>query len=69
MKNISLIIFFAASLFLNTLFCQTTPDYLLLKNYRPKSIYNIPITKIEKAKFPVIDMHSHPYVSGNEIDL
>ncbi|MGE5797411.1 MAG: amidohydrolase family protein [Ignavibacteria bacterium] len=41
----------------------------MLKNYRPKSIYNIPITKIEKAKFPVVDMHSHPYASGNEIDL
>lgn len=35
------------------------PDSLLLKNYRPKSIYKIPVTKIEKAKFPVIDMHSH----------
>jgi len=69
MKNISLIIFFAASLFIEPLFCQTEPDKLLLKNYRPKSIYNIPITRIEKAKFPVIDMHSHPYASGNEIDL
>ncbi|HSR17599.1 MAG TPA: amidohydrolase family protein, partial [Ignavibacteriaceae bacterium] len=69
MKNISLIIFFAASLFIKSLFCQTEPDNLLLKNYRPKSIYNIPITRIEKAKFPVIDMHSHPYASGNEIDL
>ncbi|MGE5859835.1 MAG: amidohydrolase family protein [Ignavibacteria bacterium] len=69
MKNISLIIFFVASLFINSLFCQTAPDNLLLKNYRPKNIYNIPITKIEKAKFPVVDMHSHPYASGNEIDL
>ncbi|HSR19134.1 MAG TPA: amidohydrolase family protein, partial [Ignavibacteriaceae bacterium] len=69
MKNISWIIFFASSLFINTLFSQTAPDNLLLKNYRPKSIYNIPITKIEKAKFPVIDIHSHPYASGNEIDL
>ncbi|MBL0745302.1 amidohydrolase family protein [Chryseolinea lacunae] len=43
-----------------------TPDQLLLKNYRPKSIYNIPVTKIEKAKYPVIDMHSHPYGKTNE---
>ncbi len=36
-------------------------DTLLLKNYSPRSIYKIPVTKIEKAKFPVLDMHSHPY--------
>lgn len=43
-----------------------TIDNLLLKNYRPKSIYKIPITKIEKAKFPVIDMHSHAYAKTTE---
>jgi predicted TIM-barrel fold metal-dependent hydrolase len=47
-------------------FAQTPPDQLLLKNYRPKSIYNIPVTRIEKAKFPVIDMHSHTYVSNEQ---
>ena len=48
---------------------QSTPDNLLLKNYRPKSIYKVPVTKIEKAKFPVIDMHSHPYAENlEEID-
>lgn len=36
-------------------------NQLLLKNYRPQSIYKIPVTKIEKAKYPVIDMHSHAY--------
>ncbi|HEY5748530.1 MAG TPA: amidohydrolase family protein [Chryseolinea sp.] len=48
-------------LFLTAAAQAQTPDQLLLKNYRPKSIYKIPVTKIEKAKFPVIDMHSHPY--------
>jgi predicted TIM-barrel fold metal-dependent hydrolase len=38
-----------------------SPETILLKDYRPKSIYKIPITEIPKAKFPVIDMHSHPY--------
>lgn len=38
-----------------------SPETLLLKDYRPESIYKIPVTKIAKAKFPVIDMHSHPY--------
>jgi predicted TIM-barrel fold metal-dependent hydrolase len=37
------------------------PNLLLLKNYRPVSLYKIPVTKIERAKFPVTDMHSHPY--------
>ncbi len=39
---------------------------LLLKNYQPRSIYNIPVTKVSKAKFPIIDMHSHPYVETEE---
>ena len=40
------------------------PEELLLKDFRPVSIYNIPKTHIEKAKFPVIDMHSHAYASS-----
>ena len=39
---------------------------LKLKNYRPVSIYKIPKTKIEKAKYPVIDFHSHDYPKTNE---
>jgi len=38
-----------------------SPETILLKDYRPKSIYKIPVTEIRKAKFPIIDMHSHPY--------
>ncbi len=38
---------------------QILPDKLLLKDFRPKSIYRIPVTKIPKAKYPVIDMHYH----------
>lgn len=48
-------------------FAQT--DDILLKDYKPKSIYKVPVTKIEKAKYPVIDMHSHPYAqSPDEIE-
>ena len=42
------------------------PDSILLKNFRPKSIYKIPVTKIQRAKFPVIDMHSHDYTITQE---
>ncbi len=40
---------------------QTRPPNLLLKNYRPVSIYKIPYVVIKKAKYQVIDMHSHTY--------
>jgi len=36
-------------------------DTLLLKDYRPRSIYRIPQTHVALARFPVIDMHSHAY--------
>jgi hypothetical protein len=40
------------------------PDKILLKNFRPKSIYKTPETRPLKAAFPVIDMHSHAYAKS-----
>lgn len=34
---------------------------ILLKDYRPVSIYKIPGTDISKAKYPAYDMHTHVY--------
>jgi len=49
-------------------FSQDIKD-LKLKDYRPQSIYKIPITNIEKAKYPVIDLHSHDYPKSDaEVD-
>ena len=45
---------------------HASPETILLKDYRPKSLYKIPITEVQKAKFPVIDMHSHPYEKSPE---
>ena len=45
----------------NALATTSSPKTILLKDYRPVSIYKVPVTKVEKAKFPIIDMHSHPY--------
>jgi len=46
-----------------------SPETILLKDYRPQSIHKIPVTQIPKAKYPVIDMHSHPYAkTGQEVD-
>jgi len=36
------------------------PNTILLKDYRPRSIHKVPVTHVDKAKFPIIDMHSHP---------
>jgi predicted TIM-barrel fold metal-dependent hydrolase len=46
-------------------FCQD-PDNkkastLKLEDYKPESIFNTPRTKVLKAKYPVIDLHSHDY--------
>lgn len=41
-------------------------DKLLLKDYRPQSIFNLPATPATKAKYPAIDMHMHaPRSDGN----
>ncbi len=49
-------------------YSQSDINQLLLKNFRPKSIYHVPVTEIVKAKFPVIDMHSHDY-AANQIEI
>lgn len=43
-------------------------DNILLKNYRPVSLYKTPVTHVEKAAFPVFDAHAHDYAK-NEADL
>jgi len=42
------------------------PDRLLLKQFKPESIYNVSVTHIEKARYPAIDLHSHPYAQSPE---
>lgn len=66
MRKFLIIIFI---LFIGTcLWGQDDPNHILLKNYRPVSIYKIPRTEIKRARFMAVDMHSHPYADGaNEI--
>jgi len=45
---------------------ESGPEQLLLEDYRPRSIYRIPETKVTKARFPVIDMHAHDYAKTDE---
>src|SRR4051794_6151811 len=39
-------------------------DSLLLKDYTPESSLVVPQTKVDKARFPVIDVHTHPSQGG-----
>jgi len=44
-------------------------DNLKLKDFKPVSIYKVPQTKVLKARFPVMDFHSHDYPKTNaEVD-
>lgn len=63
-KNFILLLFIGFS---TQCFTQNI-DELLLKDYRPISIYKTPKANIQKAKFPIIDMHSHEYASPEELD-
>lgn len=39
---------------------------LLLKDYRPRVVHQVARTRITRARFPIIDMHSHAYARTPE---
>lgn len=41
-------------------------DTLLLKDWMPENVHNVPRTNITKAKYPVIDMHAHAYAKTED---
>ena len=47
--------------FFSTIAAGQDADTIKLKDFRPVSIYKIPVTNITKAKYPVVDFHSHDY--------
>jgi uncharacterized protein len=54
-----------AMLLLNQVFSQAGQD-LLLKDYKPVSIYKIPVSYVPKSAYPITDMHSHDYAKTDE---
>jgi uncharacterized protein len=44
---------------------QTSPTDIILNDYRPHSIYKVPVSNIAKARYPAIDIHSHPYAKSD----
>lgn len=64
-KNISTFGFILVMLLVQ-LQLRAQPNEIKLKNYRPKSIYKIPVSTIKRAKYPIIDMHSHVYAKTDD---
>ena len=60
-RFIAIIFFFLGTI--NISWAQD-PNKILLKNFRPKSIYKTPQTHPQKAAVTVIDMHSHAYAES-----
>jgi uncharacterized protein len=46
----------------------TTPEEMFLRDYRPRSIFQIPASRVEKSRYPIIDVHSHDY-ARNDADI
>lgn len=61
MRFLRLLPLFAVTLPLPAAGQETPPEKILLNDFRPVSIFKIPITEVSKAKYPVIDLHTHPY--------
>ncbi len=57
MKRICIILLLAVGCIELAFAAESDPETLLLKDYHPQSIYNIPQTTVKKAKYPAIDMH------------
>ena len=53
-----IIVFFFGTIAASNTAMGQHADNILLKNFRPVSIYKIPVTNITKAKYPVVDFHS-----------
>jgi uncharacterized protein len=49
-----------------TISAQDNPDGILLRNFRPVVTHKIPVTNVERARYPVIDVHSHAYARTPE---
>jgi uncharacterized protein len=64
MKNYFYAILFLLAMNFQAFSQKSSSDQLLLKNFRPVSVYAIPVTIPAKARFPLIDMHSHAYANS-----
>jgi predicted TIM-barrel fold metal-dependent hydrolase len=47
---------------------ESPADTVLLKDFNPQVVNNIPVTQVNRAKFDIIDMHAHDYAES-EADI
>ncbi|UCD52414.1 MAG: amidohydrolase family protein [Phycisphaerales bacterium] len=66
MKHTCIALLLALGCVAPALGAESDPETLLLKDYRPRSLYNTPQTVVKKAKYPAIDMHAHAYAKTPE---
>ena len=45
---------------------QSPADTVLLKDFNPVVVDNVPVTEVQRAKFDIIDMHAHDYATSEE---
>lgn len=64
----SVLLAIISSCLTGTSFAQNNDD-IKLKDYRPVSIYKVPVTKVSMAKYPAIDVHVHPIKNDQDIAL
>ncbi|MFO7258307.1 MAG: amidohydrolase family protein [Bacteroidota bacterium] len=44
-------------------------ENLKLRDYRPQSVFRVPVTDVTRARYPVIDVHAHDYArTPGELD-
>lgn len=44
-----------------------SPENIKVKDFRPLSVFNSPVTNITKAKYPLIDIHAHAWQRETDI--
>ena len=45
---------------------ESPVDKILLRDFSPVVVNNIPVTQVNRAKYDIIDMHAHDYASSAE---
>lgn len=48
--------------------CRAQSSPVLLKDWKPKSSLVVPVTRVEKAKYPAIDFHAHSMFTADQRD-
>jgi hypothetical protein len=51
---------------LTVLGAEDDPSAILLRDFKPRVLHRVPVTTVEKARYPIIDVHSHAYARTPE---